>query len=63
MDGVAAPVIWGFALEGALDVLQERFVELTKEGRCDWVLIPVRGARLSRLRVPDGFLVTGGPLS
>lgn len=35
----------------------ERFIEITKAGRCDWVLMPVPGASLSTLRVPAGYQV------
>lgn len=55
-----APTIWGFALDGALEALEARFTELTKQGRCDWVLVPVAGAKFTRLRVPIGFVLEVG---
>lgn len=55
MAYVEHPAIWGFALDGALDSLLERFIEITAAGRSDWVLIPVHGATFDTLRVPEGF--------
>lgn len=60
VDFAQLPRVWGFAFDEVFDDLLSQFVDLTEHGHSAWVLIPVRGVSLARLRVPDGYTVTVG---
>lgn len=57
MDFVESPRVWGFALDDSLDDVLSKFVTLTKQGYCAWVLFPLHLPTLQDLRVPTGFVL------
>lgn len=48
--------VWAFTVGEPAADLVERFVQFTKEGFLDWVIVPVYGVeRFDQWRVPVGY--------
>lgn len=49
--------VWAFTVGMPEADLVERFVEFTREGHLDWVIVPVFGReRFDQWQIPDGFV-------
>lgn len=56
MDSVpATPHIWMWTLGEAAPDTIEQFAALTREGECDWIIIPLQVARVADLTMPPGY--------